>query len=232
MKSLVKKLIGQPTARDYTARLIESGEVRRALDLGCGENSVLTEFRPKVKTAGIDAFDGAIETARKRDLHDDYQVANILETDTATILERFGGEPFDLVTAYGVIEHVPKRLGFDLLEKCEALTTKYVLLEMPNGFVPQGPEFGNEYQRHLSGWFDHDFIGRGYDVYGTTGTKFFHGYAGELKIKFPGALACDAVLAWLLGSDRNCRHAFNLVAIKDVRGVPARLGPICPEMNP
>lgn len=222
MKRFLKRWLGQPSARDYTERLIRGGGVRRALDLGCGENSVLSEFRPEIKTAGIDAFAGAIEKARERNLHDDYLVANILELETAEIRERFGGEAFDLVAAYDVIEHLPKKKGFELLEKCEELSSAYVLIQTPNGFQPQGPEFGNEFQRHLSGWFAADFEGLGYDVYGTTGTKLFHGYAGELKLRFPGALACDALLACLLGSDRNHRHAFNLVAVKDVRGAPAR----------
>ncbi len=222
MKQLLKKLILQPDARDHTERLINQGGVKRALDLGCGENSVLSGFRPAVRTAGIDAFEGAIEKSRERDQHDDYLVANILELEADDIRERLGGDPFDLVVANDVIEHLPKARGFELLDKCEALTSKFVLIQTPNGFVPQGPEFGNEYQRHLSGWFAEDFIGRGYEVFGTTGTKAFHGYAGGLKYRFPGASACDALLAWALRADVNHRHAFNLIAIKDVRGVPAR----------
>ena len=225
MRAFFKKLIGVPSARDCTERLIRTGAVRRALDLGCGENSVLSEFRPEIRTAGIDAFAGAIETAKERKLHDDYLVADILKLSADEIRERFGGEAFDLVAAYDGIEHLPKEAGFELLKKCEALTSKYVLVQTPNGFLPQGPEFGNVYQRHLSGWFAQDFEGRGYDVVGTTGTKLFHGYAGELKFRFPGALICDALLGWFLRIRRNHRHAFNLVAIKDVRGVPARVGP-------
>ena len=137
-----------------------------------------------------------------------------------------GRGQFDLVTMYGVIEHLPKRQGFELLERCEAITKHFLLLETPNGFVPQGPEFGNEHQRHLSGWFGHDFVGLGYDVFGTTGCKYFHGYAGEFDPYFPGVVAVDAVLAWLLRAKKCYRHAFNLVAIKDVNGVPARKRPI------
>ena len=48
--------------------------------------------------------------------------------------------------------------------------------------------------------------------------------AGEFDPYFPGVAAVDAVLAWLLRAKKCYRHAFNLVAIKDVNGVPACLG--------
>ncbi len=223
MKQLLKKILGCPSPADYTRELVDGGEVRRALDLGCGSSSFLSAFRPDVRTAGIDAFEGAIEKARANQLHDDYLVADLLKLEADEIMERFGGEPFDLVAAYDVIEHLPKKEGYRLIEKCEALTSKYVLIQTPNGFLPQGPEFGNIYQRHLSGWFAQDFEGYGFDVHGSTGTKLFHGYAGELKYNVPGALACDVLLSRMLNIRKNHHHAFNLVAIKDVRGVPARI---------
>ena len=44
------------------------------------------------------------------------------------------------------------------------------------------------------------------------------------KYNFPGCLLCDELLKLLLRINRKPKHAFNLVAIKDVRGVPARHG--------
>src|SRR6185295_2148371 len=114
------------------------------------------------------------------------------------LLSNFDGRKFDLVTLYDVIEHLPKKQGFDLLEKCEELSSKYVLLQTPNGFLEQGPEFGNEHQRHLSGWFPHDFEGLGYKVYGTTGTKYLRGYGAGPKRDFFGWGACDILLGGLL----------------------------------
>ena len=114
------------------------------------------------------------------------------------------------------------RLGFELLEKCERLTCKYIMVITPNGFLEQGPEFGNEFQRHLSGWFAHDFESIAYTVHGSC-TKILRGYAFRPRYNFPGALKCDAVLAWLLRVDKNHHRAFSLIAIKDIRAVPARL---------
>ena len=60
--------------------------------------------------------------------------------------------------------------------------------------MPQGPEFGNEFQRHHSGWFIHEFEGRGYTVHGTTGTRYLRGYMAEPRWNFPGCLLLDEAL--------------------------------------
>jgi hypothetical protein len=214
-----------PSAATYTARVVADGDCAVGLDVGCGSASPLSQLRPAVRTIGLDVSAEVIEQARAKDLHDRYLVADLLQEGAFEEAFASTGESApDIVTLYGVIEHVPKRVGLALLERCEALTKKYVLLETPNGFVAQGPEFGNEHQRHLSGWFPHDFQGLGYDVYGSTGLRAMLGYAAGLRWPVPGAGLVNAVGARLAGIERHPRLAFNLVAIKDVRGVPARLG--------
>jgi SAM-dependent methyltransferase len=211
------------TVFDYTRNLIEKGDCRRALDIGCGSFSHLSAFRPSLVTVGVDAFPEAIEQARARNVHDDYIVADILKDDIEKILAKVRTlGVFDIVSLYGVIEHFPKQQGLEMLTRCEKLTSKYVILETPHGFVEQGPEFGNEFQRHLSGWFIHDFQGLGYKVYGTTGTRYLRDYMAGPKFEFPGCILLDELLTLSLRINTHPRHAFNLVAIKDVRGVPAR----------
>ena len=39
-------------ATDYTRNLIDRGEIRTALDIGCGVQSHLSGFRPRIRTAG------------------------------------------------------------------------------------------------------------------------------------------------------------------------------------
>lgn len=204
--------------------MIASGKCHRALDIGCGQSSPLSEFRPAVWTAGVDAFEDAVSAARSQKLHDAYLVADVLSVEPAEIVEQLGGQ-FDLVTMYGVIEHLPKRQGFELLERCEAITKRFLLLETPNGFVPQGPEFGNEHQRHLSGWFATILLDWAMMCLARQDANTFMVTLASLIPYFPGVVAVDAVLAWLLRAKKRYRHAFNLVAIKDVNGVPARLGP-------
>src|ERR1044072_5408475 len=116
------------TVADYTRRLVESGDCRLALDIGCGSYSHLSAFRPQIQTVGIDAHPPAIEKARARNVHDHYFVANVLKEDPEAILKQTAHlGSFDLVSLYGVIEHFPKRLGFELLERCEKLTSKYLI---------------------------------------------------------------------------------------------------------
>ncbi len=219
----LRSLLRPKCAADYTKELVASGEVKLALDIGCGHYSHLSQFRPAVTTVGVDAHPEAILRAKSNHVHDFYLESDILKDDVHERLGQIGVvEPFDLVALYGVIEHLPRKEGFQILERCEALTKKYVILETPNGFVPQGPEFGNQFQRHLSGWFIHDFSGLGYTVFGTTGTRYFRSYMAETTLRFPGGILLEELATLLLQINRSPKHAFNLVAIKDVRGVPAR----------
>jgi methyltransferase family protein len=214
--------IGVPTVGDHNRQIIDKGECRTAIDIGCGEQSCLSAFRPRIVTAGADGHAPAIETSRANSTHDFYICADVIRDDVGVLLQPFDGKPVDLVTLIGVIEHLPKGEGHKLLEKCERLTSKYIVVETPNGFLEQGPEFGNEYQRHRSGWFPQDLEGYGYSVFGATGTKYLRGYMAGPKYDFKGAAICDIILARLLGAYSHPRHAFNLIAMKDVRGVPAR----------
>ena len=219
----LRELLRPKNASDFTAGLITSGEVSTAIDVGCGCNSHLSRFRPGIRTIGIDSDPISIRLSQQHGLHDDYVQADILREDVGALLEKAGlPRKADLVGLYGVIEHLPRHLGFELLRACEAITDKYVILETPNGFVPQGPEYGNPHQRHLSGWYVHDFESLGYTVYGTTGTRYFRGYMAEPALRFPGGTFCEELATLLLAINSKPRHAFNLLAIKDVRGVPAR----------
>jgi hypothetical protein len=207
--NILCRLIAPRSIGDHVRQIVGRGDCRTALDIGCGISSVLTQFRPRLRTVGLDAFEGSIAEARRRAQHDDYVLADILNTSPETILERAGGRPFDLITLFDVIEHFPKRQGFELLERCERLTCKYILVLTPNGFLEQGPEYGNEFQRHLSGWFTHDFEGLDYAVHGVLGTKVFRSYAGMLRYNFPGAASCDVLLAGLLRTEKKPHRSFH-----------------------
>jgi SAM-dependent methyltransferase len=220
---VLHRLLGIPLAADYTRELIQHSNCALALDVGCGGYSHLSQFRPQITTVGVDVFPEAIEKSKTNGSHDQYIVGDILTESPESLLSNVDGRKFDLVVLCDVIEHLSKKRGYELLEKCEQLTSKYVMAKTPNGFLEQGPEFGNEHQRHLSGWFPHDFEGLGYKVYGTSGTRYLRGYAAGPKYDFPGWMSCDIILARLLRAHTHPKRAFNLIAIKDVRGVRARL---------
>jgi len=221
--SRLKAASSAPSAADHISQLIEAGQCRTALDIGCGSSLLWQKFKPGLRTVGIDADLSSVEKARAANAHDQCVHANILELRVEDLLEIAGVGRFDLVALIDVIEHVPKRRGFELLEKCEQLAAQCVIVQTPNGFLAQGPEHGNEFQRHLSGWFVHDFEGLGYTVRGATGPRFLHGYAGACRIKAPGMRWWHRLLSGALRIERNPTRAFSLVAWKDVRGVPARL---------
>jgi len=224
MKDTLLKLRSslQPDFEVFIARLAADPDCRSALDVGCGDRSFISRFRPRVKTVGLDAFEGAIEKSKELGLHDDYILANIIETPAEQLIAMNGGELFDMVVLSDIIEHLPKEMGWEVLRKCEAITSKYVILQTPYGFMAQGPEYGNIYQRHLSGWYPHDFAGLGYTVAGCYGSKFFHGYTGDFKWRFPGVLLADFALGLVQRLEKNPHRALNMAAWKDVRGVPAR----------
>jgi hypothetical protein len=214
----------QPDFEVFIARLAAEPDCKSALDIGCGDRSFISQFRPRIRTVGLDAFEGAIDKSKALNLHDDYILANIIETPIKQLIEMNGGKRFDIIVLSDIIEHLPKAIGWKILQKCEELTSKYIILQTPYGFMEQGPEYGNIYQRHLSGWYPHDFAGLGYTVAGCYGTKFFHGYTGAFKWNFPGVMLADFALGVVQRLEHNPQRAFNMAAWKDVRGVPARHG--------
>src|SRR5262245_9236175 len=123
-----------PDPQEFTRRIIAQDTCRTGLDIGCGKSSYLSVFRPKLRTVGLDAFEGSLATSRKANVHDDYILADIISTPTDQILKSNGGAKFDIVTLFDVIEHLPKQPGWELLVKCEALASKFVLLQTPYGF--------------------------------------------------------------------------------------------------
>lgn len=148
-----------PAPKRHLQRLILDLGLRSALDVGCGGGSLLTDLRRYgLHSTGIDASMAAIEASRSANAHDDYVVGDFLSFDFDC--------KFDVVVLSHVIEHFPREMGETILRRLEALSGCLVYVETPNGFLEQTDFDGNPYQRHLSGWFPHDFRARGYTVYG------------------------------------------------------------------
>jgi 2-polyprenyl-3-methyl-5-hydroxy-6-metoxy-1,4-benzoquinol methylase len=59
---------------------------------------------------------------------------------------------YDLIVMVDVIEHLSREDGLRLL-----MAAKRYVISTPNYWSPQGPEFGNEYERHVSQWKPEDF---------------------------------------------------------------------------
>src|SRR5262245_37601698 len=78
--------------------------------------------------------------------------------------ERYA-EPFDLVLFTEVIEHFDKKHGCQVAKLAKQLVAPagYLLVTTPVAFFEQGPEYGNEYERHLSVWTDRDLKELGFE---------------------------------------------------------------------
>jgi hypothetical protein len=147
-----------------------------------------------------------LEVSRQRGLHDDYVLGDIR---TVAFEHRF-----DVVVLSNVIEHFSRDDGMDLLRRVESLASRIVYIETPNGFREQPDLNGDPAQRHFSGWFPHDFEGRGYTVLGS-GIRGLRGVAGRARF-FPEAVVktIERMLQWFIL--RRPRWAGTLAAIRFV----------------
>jgi SAM-dependent methyltransferase len=90
-------------------------------------------------------------------------------------LRKFGSETFDLVTAFDIIEHLPKDQGYHLLYELNRLSATSVI-RCPNGFVWQPPFESNPFQAHVSSWTARELKGLGWNKqYGESGLKWLVG---------------------------------------------------------
>jgi len=149
-----------PSPRRYVQRLVRLHGLKDGLDIGCGESSLLTPLRSQgFRSAGIDGSPEMLASARERNLHDDYILADFRT-------HKFD-RPFDVVVLSHVIEHFTRDEGLEALRRIEGLARHLVYVETPHGFLEQHALRGNPYMRHFSGWFTHDFESRGYSVFGS-----------------------------------------------------------------
>jgi SAM-dependent methyltransferase len=155
-----------PAPKRYLQQLIIRFGLKSGLDVGCGVGSPLTSLR---RTAGfrscaVDADQAAIDFSRARNFHDDYVHGSFLDVAFP--------KRFDVVVMSHVIEHFNRDNGMKALRKAEKLANHLVYVETPFGFWEQIDSGGSPWQRHLSGWFPHDFQSRGYSVFGA-GLRIF-----------------------------------------------------------
>lgn len=190
--------------------LADAGSV---LDVGCGVDvSPLSFFEkpPGQRRIGIDRYAPSIERSRAAGMHDEYVHADILA---------FADDPanagrFDAVVALDVVEHFEKPQSIALVERLERLAKRRVVVLTPNGFLPQEPYDGNEFQRHLCGWTVDEFEARGYTVRGVYGLKPLRGEYARPVIR-PALLGQALAMASQPLAYAMPRWAFSLLAIKE-----------------
>ena len=90
-------------------------------------------------------------------------------------LRMFDSRTFHLVTAFDVIEHLPKDQGYHLLYELNRLSSVSVV-RSPNGFFWQPPFESNPFQAHVSGWSASELKKLGWKKqYGESGLKYLVG---------------------------------------------------------
>lgn len=142
------------------------GNAKTILDLGCGDGSLmgLLSKGRGWQITGIDIYQKAIATARKRKIY-----SKVIQGDLLKTIKKFNlKSKYDVVFFSQVIEHITRAEGEQILNEIEKLAKKRIIIITPRGFMEQPDEFldGNPYQVHKSGWTIEDFTKWGYKVYG------------------------------------------------------------------
>lgn len=206
--------LSPPSAMAEVAAAIDAERPLSVLDIGCGLESPFSELRSEgIKLTGIDISDAVAQTARRSEQFDDFLVGDVTEMALPDA---------DVVAMFDFIEHLDRTAGERLLDHVERSARRYVIVMTPVGFVPQGPEYGNQFQRHRSGWLPSDFIVRGYRVIGLKRLRWMFGYGAQPRLQFRGVHLVNDLLFKLLRVRAKPDRAFHMLAVKDMRGVPAR----------
>lgn len=125
------------------------GEIISVLDVACGL-SFKSKFIDAQIRVGVD-------------IHEDYfthiesEVPYVvIKHDVRKLNEIFVPNSFDVVIALDIIEHLEKEESLDMIKQCETIARKSVILETPEGYIPQNIDVqghgGDEWQTHRCGW--------------------------------------------------------------------------------
>jgi 2-polyprenyl-3-methyl-5-hydroxy-6-metoxy-1,4-benzoquinol methylase len=182
------------------------------LDVGCGFNSPVQHLchRPACMV-GIDGFLPAIDQSRAKRIHDEYHEMSLRDIDRV-----FGPESFDCILASDVIEHFPEEDALDLISQMEKVARRKIIIFTPNGFLPQGEEYGNPFQRHLSGWTVKQMETMGYRVIGIEGIKSLRGEMARIRWHPEHFWLMISLLSQAVVRDHPA-HAFRLLCFKEKR---------------
>jgi len=206
--SLIEALF--PAPKRFFQRIIIEQDLRSGLDIGCGRDSILTGVRSsRFKSTGMDVSQRSIDISKSLDRHDSYIVGDFMS-------EGFSDQ-FDVVVLSHVIEHFEYAEAQRVLQRIEKIARRAIYIETPYGFLEQCCYDENVFQRHLSGWFPHDFINRGYSVFGS-GVRGLTGPMGFPRF-FPGPIVqnINRSLQWFYF--RRPQYASTISAIRYIDSI-------------
>lgn len=156
----------------------ELSGAKTVLDVGCGSWSPLANVKKTFYSVGIDIHKESIGKIKKKKIHDEYRVGDVLKLN-----KFFKPKSFDAVVALDVVEHFEKKEGLELIKQMESIAKRKVIIFTPYGFLRQHPHDGNPFQEHKSGWTISEFDKMGYRLCGIRGFRFIRGEYATIKYK-------------------------------------------------
>jgi 2-polyprenyl-3-methyl-5-hydroxy-6-metoxy-1,4-benzoquinol methylase len=139
----------------------KTGDIVSILDVACGL-SFKSKFIDAQIRVGVDIHDKYFE-------HIESSVPYaVIKYDVRKLEEIFVPNSFDVVIALDIIEHLEKDESLKMIEACEKIARKAVILETPEGFIPQDMDIqghgADEWQTHRCGWEVKELESMGYQV--------------------------------------------------------------------
>lgn len=133
------------------------------LDVACGLSLKGQYIERTGALVGVDVYRPYLE-AVKTDKSWVGVCVDVRELDAV-----FLPKSFDLVLLLDIVEHVEKKEALQLIAAAEKLARVAVVIETPNGFIPQNIDIqghgGHEWQTHRCGWTPEELQGMGYKTF-------------------------------------------------------------------
>lgn len=128
---------------------IRHNQPKTAWDIGMGYGNIGTMAKaivPDIELNGVDVF--------MPYLVDEHSQAKnykrIIVSDVRDLIGKLWD--VDMVTAFDVIEHMPREDGEKVIKYLTSIANMSLLVTCPIIDYPQEPVFGNEAERHLAQW--------------------------------------------------------------------------------
>tara|TARA_R110000824_G_scaffold328069_4_gene514902 strand:- start:767 stop:1348 length:582 start_codon:yes stop_codon:yes gene_type:complete len=119
------------------------------LDVACGL-SLKSKFLAPQIIVGVDIHEPYLKA-----IESDVPYV-VIKADARQFDGLFLDNSFDVVYALDIIEHLEKEDALSLIRQCKRICRKAVIIETPNGYVPQNIDiqgFGaDHFQTHRCGW--------------------------------------------------------------------------------